>query len=209
MEEYADIMEARRRKREQREKEMALESAKIARENKRVTTLVIVIMSMLVLIICAAIVYMTLKKNGISLFAQTAAPENNTIQISSYNADFVSVDGNLTDVRVSDDPLSNRQVYYAGFDDFTVGEGNVVYLENLRENEDIFMAYEIYVGDELIHKTGLIPSGQYSEWIPATDMNAGTYQISIKNVPYYSYNGTDYFVLAYQPINTVQMTIIK
>ena len=45
LEEYVDIMEARRRKREQREKEMALESAKIAKENKRITTLAIVITS--------------------------------------------------------------------------------------------------------------------------------------------------------------------
>ena len=207
---YDDQIEEMKRRREERERAYAIESAKIEKENKRTIVIVIVIVSILVALLSALIAYKILSNNGIYPFGIGAPKaEDTTIQVSSYNADFVSVDDSLTEIRMSDDPLSNRQVYYAGFDDFTVGEGNIVYLENLRENDDIFMAYEIYIGDELIHKTGLIPSGQYSEWIPASDVDAGTYQISIKNVPYYSYNGTDYFVLAYQPVNTVQMTVIK
>ncbi len=151
-----------------------------------------------------AIVYVKLKANGV---IGKEAPDK--IEVSAYNADAISFDDNLTEVKVNDNPLADRQVYYAGFDDFTVKEGNIVYLENLKENGDIFMSYEIYVDDKLVHKTGLIPSGQYSEWIPADEITPGEYDISIKNIPYYSYNGTDFFVLAYQPVNTVKMTILN
>ena len=150
-----------------------------------------------------AIVYVRLKACGV---IEKEAPDE-IIQISAYNTDAISIDENLTNV--NDNPLADRQVYYAGFDDFAVKKGNIVFLENLKENDDIFMSYEIYIGDKLVHKTGLIPSGQYSEWLPADEITPGEYDIAIKNIPYYSYNGTDFFVLAYQPVNTVKMTILN
>ncbi len=130
---------------------------------------------------------------------------NQSVSLDNISSE-IPMDDKLTDTKT---PLEDRQVYFAGYDDFTVGKGNIIYLENMPENEDILMAYEIYVDDKLIHKTGMIPSGKYSEWMPADEMEAGEYDISIKNIPYYSYNGEDYFTLSFQPSNTVHMTIVE
>lgn len=185
---------------ELRQKEARLYELKRAEEKKKNKILILILIIVLLLICACYIIYYQYKDRQ----RMKASMNNPTVVIDNSIAD-IPLDDKLTD---STNPLADRQVYFAGYDDFTVGPDNCIYLENLPENEDIFIAYEIYIGDELIHKTGLIPSGQYSEWIPADTMKPGEYDISIKNVPYYSYNGEDYSTLSFQPSNTVHMTIV-
>ena len=121
-----------------------------------------------------------------------------------------NIDGNLTsEIAPEESPLEGRHVYYAGLEDCVVNSTSVVYLENLKENDDIYMAYEIYDNDVLIHETGLIPAGEYSKWTPAEDLEPGEHTLSIKNIPYYGLGGDDYEPLAYQPINMINMTILE
>ena len=168
-------------------------------KNKKLALLLL----LLLLFICLVFLCIYLIKDNKKL-----RQVNSSVGVSTIRDDDIAMDDNITD-KNSDNPLSDRNVFFAGFDNFTVGQDNVVYFENLKENDDIFMAYEVYLGDELIHKTGLIPSGTYSQWTPARDLKPGSYDISIKNVPYYSFDGVNYDKLSYQPVNNVSVTIVE
>lgn len=175
--------------------------AKLSEDEKKKNGLLILFLILLLIIICLGYICYYQFKDRKSMNNKI---NNQSVSLDNIVSD-VPLDDKLTDTKT---PLADRQVYFAGYDDFAVGPGNIIYLENMPENEDIFIAYEIYIGDELVHKTGLIPSGQYSEWEPASEVEPGEYDISIKNIPYYSYNGKDYFTLSFQPSNTVHMTVV-
>ncbi len=130
-----------------------------------------------------------------------------TVDVSPYN---IGIDNNLTAERESTASiLSDRQVYYAGLEDCTVGPDSIVYLENLKENNDIYMAYRISVDGVVIHETGLIPAGEFSKWTPSDVLNPGQYELSIRNIPYYDTGNENYEQLAYQPVNIINMTVIE
>lgn len=164
----------------------------------------ILLLLLLLILICLLFFCIYLAKDNRRLLREGSQ----SLGVRTISDDDIAMDSNLTDTK-SDNPLSDRNVYFAGFDNFTVGQDNVVYFENLKENGDIFMAYEVYLGDELVHKTGLIPSGEYSQWTPAGDLKPGSYDISIKNVPYYSFDGVNYEKLTYQPVNNVNVVIVE
>ena len=119
----------------------------------------------------------------------------------------MKIDTNLTDTKVVETALSDRQVYYAGLEDCTINKDSAIYLENLPENEDFYMAYEVYVDDKLVHKTDLIPSRKFSKWIPGETMEPGTYVFNIKHIPYYEVSEGEFVPLAYQPVNPITVVI--
>lgn len=153
-------------------------------------------------------------KNPIISNESTGGDENNipseNIQITSSSTENnLVVDERATIERR--DPykaLSNRQVYYAGIEDCTVNKNTVIYLENLEDNGDILMKYDIYVGDEKVFETDLIPSGNHVEWKPSDSLKSGkTYKINLQQTPYYPLENGEYLSLT-SPINTVNITIL-
>ena len=113
--------------------------------------------------------------------------------------------GVVLDDRSNSDPtqqtvneeLANRQVYFSGIDDATISKQTVVYLENLPENGDFLMQYEITDTDtgKVIEKTGLIPSGEHVDWIPGETLEAGEYHLNFREIPYYQIGEDDYMTL--------------
>ena len=144
---------------------------------------------------------------------------SNTTEVSDVNAVLTSdglslgelkVDNRATgDAKSAARSLSGRQVYYAGLEDCVVNQDTVVYLENLAENIDIYMAYEITVDGEIVFKTDLIPPGEYVEWTPAENLDAGkTYVVYLKETPYYEENEGQFLPLT-APTNMVNITVTK
>ena len=158
-----------------------------------------------VIVIAALVGLLVFKAVNPSLFEKQA--EKIGLEIKTVE---MSADGNLTSQKEAvTNPLDGRQVYYAGLEDCVVNSDSVVYLENLKENDDIFMAYEISTNGEKIYETGLIPSGNYSKWTPSEVLTPGTYELSIKNIPYYDLGDGNYEQLAYQPVNVINMTVVE
>ncbi len=87
--------------------------------------------------------------------------------------------------------LADRQVYFAGIEDATINRQTVIYLENMKENDDILMQYEITDKDtgEVLETTGLIPSGEHVDWIPGEKLADGSYTLVFHEKPFYEYKG--------------------
>ena len=105
------------------------------------------------------------------------------------------------------DLLADRQVYFAGIENATISQDTVIYLENMEENDDILMQYEITdkETDEVLETTGLIPAGEQVAWTPGEKLKAGTYTLIFHEKPFYPYDG-DYAALT-QGNNEVVFTI--
>jgi len=92
-----------------------------------------------------------------------------------------------------DNPLASRQIFFAGFDDIYASEESVVCLENLPENEDFFIRYEILEksGDKenIVFETDLIPAGEHIEWIPSEFLEPGDYELTFVQTPFVEING--------------------
>ena len=90
-------------------------------------------------------------------------------------------------VQKQENPLADRQVFFAGYVDATISKTDTVALENLPENEDFLMKYTITNVEDgsLIFETGLIPSGQCVVWTPGETLEAGTYELQFLANPYY------------------------
>ena len=103
--------------------------------------------------------------------------------------------------------LADIQVYFAGIEDAVISEDTVIYLENLKENGDILMQYEITDkgSGETLETTGLIPSGEHVEWVPGKALKKGVHTLIMHESPFYSYDG-EYFALT-QGNNEVTFTI--
>lgn len=104
---------------------------------------------------------------------------------------------------------NERDVYFAGINDAVINEKTKVLLENLPENEDYLMKYEIYNvdTDEKVFETDLIPSGSHIVWMAGEDLGeAGTYNLLFVESPFAPLDdGT------YEPLtvgrNTVTFTV--
>lgn len=121
----------------------------------------------------------------------------------------LSIDNRATDKEKTGgvSALSGRQVYYAGLEDCVIGPKTVVYLENLEENVDIYMKYEVTVDGKLVFETDLIPPGEYVEWLPAEVLEAGkTYEVYLKETPYYEESEGNFLALT-SPTNMVNITV--
>lgn len=142
----------------------------------------------LVAILAAVGIFMFMRGRTNSELAQ-----NNGINVVSN----ISVDTRATSEtnQVIEDSLGNRQVFFAGIEDLDISMTTSVLLENLPENEDILMKYEIYNSEteDLIFETDLIPSGEHVEWVPGRNLDKGEYQITMVETPYYP-NGDDTYM---------------
>ena len=110
-------------------------------------------------------------------------------------------------------PVSARNVYFAGIDNSTCNGDTIVYLENLPENEDFLMKYEIYTLTEdgqrkdMVYETDLIPSGKHVNWKPAEDLGVGIHQVAFVEQPFMR-SGEDYIPLTAGE-NQVVLTIVE
>ena len=87
--------------------------------------------------------------------------------------------------------VTSRNVFFAGIEDSVLyGEGRIA-LDNLPENEDFLMRYEVYdtESDERVFETGLIPSGERVYFDPYSVLEPGIYHLMFQAVPYLERNG--------------------
>lgn len=107
-------------------------------------------------------------------------------------------------------PLSGRNVFFAGYADATLNGSSTVALENLPENKDFFMRYVITDKDTntVVYETNLIPSGQCIIWTPGETLKAGTYNLQFLAVPYY-HDGNGNFQQLTSGCNDIVYTIVN
>lgn len=93
--------------------------------------------------------------------------------------------------------LSGRYICFAGYEDCSIGEGEQMVLVNLPENEDIYIAYTVYLLDtgEEVFETGLIAPGNSVGWTVSGDLEPGEYRLSLYQVPYILDNHGDFMEL--------------
>ena len=108
-----------------------------------------------------------------------SVPGRGNIVIDSRQKDMKAKEGALPD-------LSERFICFAGYEDCSVGEGERMVLVNLPENEDIYIAYTVYLADtgEAVFETDLIASGNSVEWTVGEDLEPGEHRLSLYQVPY-------------------------
>ena len=145
-----------------------------------VTTLVIVILILLLLLVKGC------NNNTDTNIGFTNVIENNLSIADNANDEYEKPES----------ILEGRNVYFAGIADTTVGTNTNVYLENLPENDDIYMKYKIINADtkDVIYETDLIPSGKHVTWKCAEDLQEGENHLVIEESPYYP-TGTGYMLL--------------
>ena len=112
-----------------------------------------------------------------------------------------------TDGKSLADILSDRQVYFAGIENAVISHDTAICLENMEENGDILMQYEISdkATGEVLETTGLIPAGEQIAWVPGEQLEDGTYTLIFHEKPFYPYEG-EYIALT-QGNNEVTITI--
>lgn len=130
------------------------------------------------------------------------------------NGQLFLIDENAVDksevIQAQKNPLSERNVFFAGYSDATLSKMSTVALENLPENEDFLMKYiitDIGTGD-VVYETNLIPSGQCVVWVPGETMEVGTYHLQFLAIPYY-YDGNGNFQQLTSGSNALQYTIVE
>ena len=108
-----------------------------------------------------------------------SVPGRGNIVIDSRQKDMKAKEGDLPD-------LSDRFICFAGYEDCSVGEGERMALVNLPENEDIYIAYTVYLADtgEAVFETDLIAPGNSVEWTVGEDLEPGEHRLSLYQVPY-------------------------
>lgn len=98
-------------------------------------------------------------------------------------------------VEAQKNPLSGRNVFFAGYADATLTKTTTVALENLPDNEDFLMKYTVIntADNSVVFETNLIRAGQCVVWVPGEELEPGNYQFQILQSPYYQ-SGEDEFV---------------
>ncbi|MCR4655160.1 MAG: hypothetical protein K5770_02880 [Lachnospiraceae bacterium] len=107
------------------------------------------------------------------------------------------------------DELSDRYVVFAGMSGETIDRKSTVILENVGENERIYMKFIITdkLSGEVYKETDLIPAGQHMEWIPGEKLEKGEYELYFCQKPYYLIGEDDYMELTVGN-NLVKYTIV-
>ena len=87
--------------------------------------------------------------------------------------------------------LASRNVYFAGIEDAVFAGSGQIALENLPENEDFFMRYQVVNDDtgETVFETDLITSGNRIYFDPYSELKPGIYHLSFVETPYALING--------------------
>lgn len=114
-------------------------------------------------------------------------------------------DGPVTTGEVVGNKLADMQVLFAGIEDCTVNSNTIIMLSNPKENTDIYMKFEISAFGKLIYDTDLIPAGQSIEWKIGDYLKPGSYDVDMKQIPYYDDNGN--YIQLISPTNQVHITI--
>jgi len=126
------------------------------------------------------------------------------------NSSNMSVDTRATseEVEKEGDDLSGRNIFFAGIEDCEIRKGNLVSLENLKENEDFLMKYTLLDEEEcLMFETDLIPSGQRVYWDPTVNLKAGEHKVTFIEQPFMESDG-EYIPLT-SGRNIVSITILE
>ncbi len=113
-------------------------------------------------------------------------------------------------VEQSQNPLADRNVFFAGYSDATIHRKSTVALENLPENEDFLIRYiitDLNTG-EVVFETNLIQSGQCVIWTPGETLKPGVYDLQFLAVPYYM-EAEDSFITLTSGSNEVQYTVLE
>lgn len=132
----------------------------------------------------------------------------------------VNTTGNLIiDTRSSDEKkgtsdlveaLKDRQVFFAGIEDAVITKSTTIFLENVEENEDILMKYDIVDKEtgETLESTGLIPAGEHIEWKAGEVLSEGEHTLIFRETPYFPWEeAQDGYVQLTQANNEVILTV--
>lgn len=122
----------------------------------------------------------------------------------------MSIDTRATDEEIANKgiDLSERNIFFAGIEDSVIRKGDLVSLENLKENEDFLMKYTLLDEEEcLMFETDLIPSGQRVYWDPSVNLKVGDHKVTFIEQPYMESEG-EYIPLT-SGRNIVSITILE
>ncbi len=134
-------------------------------------------------------------KRGIAAFALTVmtgilfAVASRTEAKSMKKPSNFRIESHATEKTELSEALKGRQVYFSGIEDMTISKTSIIHLENLPENEDIMMVYEIKEGDKVLKTTEMIPAGMDIEWVSGKVLDAGKHELSFIQHPFYMYQG--------------------
>ena len=100
-------------------------------------------------------------------------------------------------VEAQKNPLSGRNVFFAGYADATLTKTTTVALENLPDNEDFLMKYTVINTEDgtVVFETNLIQSGQCVAWMPGETLEPGVYNLQILQSPYFLVDGENFIPL--------------
>lgn len=164
--------------------------------------IVIALMVMLVMFILAMVIGGNHKKEaGVEAVNDTLAEEvvEESVGYVPGTAGNITIDSRQRDMDTKEEEpdLSERYIYFAGYEDCSIGAGERMALVNLPENEDIYIAYTVYLSDtgEEVFKTDLIAPGNSVEWTVSENLEPGEYRISLYQAPYILDNHGDFMEL--------------
>lgn len=134
----------------------------------------------------------------------SAGGRGGNVTVDSSAADAGSMDSG------PDTVLSDRKVYFSGFEDSVFGEHTELSLENPKENRDFYMQYRILETDtgRECFESGLVASGKKVSWKPADVLEPGTYSMSIQMLPYYSPDSGETWMPLTSTSNSVSFTVL-
>ena len=176
--------------------------------------IIIALMVMLVMFILAMVIGGNHKKGTGAEAVKGALAEEVVEESVGYvpgTAGNITIDSRQRDMDTKEEPdmpdLSDRYIYFAGYEDCSVGAGERMALVNLPENEDIHIAYTVYLSDtgEEVFKTDLIAPGNSVEWTVSENLEPGEYRLSLYQAPYILDNHGDFMELI---SSSNEMTII-
>ena len=166
--------------------------------------------NILSIILCILVVFLIIVVAVVGFFVVKKMKIEGAKETTGVISAGLIIDENATDKTKENqqtDPLSERMVYFAGIEDCTINQQSIVYLENLPENEDFLMKYQIFEGEKLIYETDLIPSGMHIEWKAAEDLSIGEHKLDFKEVPYYPVDGN--YIELTSGVNAVVITVTE
>lgn len=168
------------------------------------------------LIILTFIVFILVFIGFTFAYKNTASKQNeiNTNQMTNNDNTLLIIEDNSIDkseaVAKKENPLANRNVFFAGYTDATISKTSSIILENLPDNKDFLMKYEItnLETGEVVYETNLITSGQCVLWVPGETLEEGTYKLQFLAKPYFQEENGNFLPLT-AGSNTVQYIITE
>ena len=136
------------------------EAKKEKKKRDRIRRILLIIIAILILLL------------GFLVFAPKPAEDGGNVTLTTGE-----------DIENEDNPLEDLYVTYAGITDATISEDTVVQLENLEENGDIVMMFEIYENGKLIHSTDYVESGKYLSWNAGKELSVGDHNLQLVQIP--------------------------